>query len=254
MSLVRSGLGELLEAGAARRLRLPARRPGLGASGASSASRGSGRRGRARRAFGAGRRRDAFGRRRRSRRAGSCRCRTRGLGAAGAGRRRGTRLGRAGGSGRAGERREGVPFGLEAGSAERPAQLGRRGGFLFGGEGVGGRGAGVDGPAGAALGGPVPAEVVDGLVEVVGDDVDGAALAGPAHRDVGEFPAAAVLEAVGDVDGGALGPVDGDGVAVVEPVERPSPPGRRRGGGRRPCGREGGRELGQCVRRRPVRW
>ena len=37
---------------------------------------------------------------------------------------------------------------------------------------LGGRGAGVDGPAGSVFGGPVPGEVFDGLVAVVGDDVD----------------------------------------------------------------------------------
>jgi hypothetical protein len=61
------------------------------------------------------------------------------------------------------KRLEGVPFGLETGVAQRPAQLVRGVAFVFGGEGFGGGGAGVDGPAGAALGGPVPAEVVDGL-------------------------------------------------------------------------------------------
>jgi hypothetical protein len=44
---------------------------------------------------------------------------------------------------------------------------------------------------------------------------------GAAHGDVGEFAAAAVFEAVGSVDGGALGAVDSDGVAVREvlPIE-----------------------------------
>jgi len=44
------------------------------------------------------------------------------------------------------------------------------------------------------------------------------AFAGAAHGDVGEFPAAAVGEDVGAVNGGALGSVDGDGVRVVEAI------------------------------------
>ncbi|MND08229.1 hypothetical protein D3C83_307130 [compost metagenome] len=48
--------------------------------------------------------------------------------------------------------------------------------------------------------GPVAGDVLDGLVEVVGDDVDGVGLAAAAHGDVGEVPAAAVLKPVGDVD------------------------------------------------------
>jgi hypothetical protein len=69
---------------------------------------------------------------------------------------------------------------------------------------VGGR-PGVDGPAGPAVNGPVAGQVLDGLVGVVGDDVDGVGLPGPAHGDVGEGAAAAVFEAVGDVDGGREG-------------------------------------------------
>lgn len=70
---------------------------------------------------------------------------------------------------------------------------------VFDGEGLVGGRAGVDGPPGAAVDGPVPGEVFDGLVDAVGDDVDGAALPGAAHGHVGELPSAAVLEAVGDV-------------------------------------------------------
>ena len=52
------------------------------------------------------------------------------------------------------------------------------------------------------------------MVDVVGDDPGVGAVAGAAHGHVGELAAAAVFEAVGDVDGGALSAVDGDGVAV----------------------------------------
>src|SRR5262245_26737131 len=48
----------------------------------------------------------------------------------------------------------------------------------------------VDGPGLTPLAAPVPAEVFDGLVDVVSDDVDVGVLAGPAHADVAEFPAA----------------------------------------------------------------
>jgi hypothetical protein len=75
---------------------------------------------------------------------------------------------------------------LEAGEAEGFSD--RRGGGLaaFDIEGFGGGGAGVDGPAGPTIHGPLPSQVFDGLVEVVGDDVDGVGLAGPADGDVGE--------------------------------------------------------------------
>ena len=50
---------------------------------------------------------------------------------------------------------DGVPFGLEAGVAEGGADPGGGLVVVFDGEGVGGGGAGVDGPAGAAVDGPV---------------------------------------------------------------------------------------------------
>ena len=95
---------------------------------------------------------------------------------------------------------DGSPFGFEAGVAEGGSHPGGGSVVVFDGEGFGGGGAGVDGPAGPVVDGPVPGEVFDGLVEVVGDDVDGVALPAAAHGDVGEFAAAAVFEAVGDVD------------------------------------------------------
>ena len=59
-------------------------------------------------------------------------------------------------------------------------------------------------------------EVVEGLVKVVGDGVDGGSVAGAGEGDVGEFSAAAFGEVVGAVAGGALGAVNREGVAVVE--------------------------------------
>lgn len=71
-------------------------------------------------------------------------------------------------------------------------------------------------PSLRAVGSPVEGEVVLELGEVVGDGVEGGAVAGSAQGDVGEFSAAAGGKDVGAVVGGALGSVDGDGVAVVE--------------------------------------
>ena len=68
------------------------------------------------------------------------------------------------------------------------------------------------------VGSPLHREVFDGLVEVVGDDVDVAGVAGAAHRDVGQLSPAAVGEDVGAVDGRSLHSVDRDGVGVVEAV------------------------------------
>ena len=69
---------------------------------------------------------------------------------------------------------------------------------------VGGGGAGVDGPDLAALGVPVPDQVLGRLAGIVGDEMDVTGVAGSAHPDIAEFSAAAVGEHVGDVDGGAL--------------------------------------------------
>src|SRR5207302_5315670 len=64
----------------------------------------------------------------------------------------------------------------------------------------------------------VAGEVLDGLVQVVGDDVDSVGFAGPAHRDVCKRAATAVFESVRDIDGRGLRAVDGDGVPVGEAV------------------------------------
>lgn len=63
---------------------------------------------------------------------------------------------------------------------------------------------------------PLAVEVLDGLVEVVGDALDGGGVSGSGEGDVGEFSAAAVEVDVGPVHGGALGAVDGGGIGVVE--------------------------------------
>ena len=80
----------------------------------------------------------------------------------------------------------------------------------------GGGEVGVEGPALPAVVAPVALEVLDGLVEVVGDAVDRGLVCGSGEGDVGEFSSAAVEVDVGSVDGGALGAVDGGGVGVVE--------------------------------------
>ncbi len=67
-----------------------------------------------------------------------------------------------------------------------------------------------------ALGGPVVGDLLDGLVEVVGDGVDGRAVAGAGEGDIGKLSAAAFGQDVGAVGGGALFAVDSEGVAVVE--------------------------------------
>src|SRR5690606_28554058 len=88
----------------------------------------------------------------------------------------------------------------------------RRAGGLPGGGGE----VGVEGPALPAVVAPVAVEVLDGLVEVVGDAVDGGGVAGSGQGAVGEFSAAAVEVDVGPVDGGALDPVDGGRIRVLE--------------------------------------
>lgn len=54
------------------------------------------------------------------------------------------------------------------------------------------------------------------MTEVVGRDVDGGLIAGSAQRYIGELSAATRSEDVSAVIGGALSPVDSEGVAVVE--------------------------------------
>ena len=68
----------------------------------------------------------------------------------------------------------------------------------------------------AALLVPGPRQPLGGLARVGGGDIDVAGGAGAAHGHVGEFSSAAVVEDVGDVHGGALTAVGGDGVPVAE--------------------------------------
>lgn len=76
----------------------------------------------------------------------------------------------------------------------------------------------VGDPALLVLDAPVDAEVVDRLSEVLGGGVDGRVVAGAAEGDVGELSAAPGGEDVGALEGGALGSVDREGIAVVEVV------------------------------------
>ena len=62
------------------------------------------------------------------------------------------------------------------------------------------RDAGIDGPAGALLAPPFPAQLLAGMVEAVGDDVDGVAGTAAAHGHVPQSAAATVLVTVGDID------------------------------------------------------
>ncbi len=113
-----------------------------------------------------------------------------------------------------------------AGDGGLGVEEGGEAGLLVGGErlealpGEGGRvgQGGVEGPGGGALGGPVPAQVVDGLGQIVGDGPHVGGLAGPAHGHVGQFPAAAVGEEVGPLGGRSLAAMDGGGVPVAETV------------------------------------
>ena len=59
-------------------------------------------------------------------------------------------------------------------------------------------------PRWGCAGGPVPAQVLDGLGQIVGDGPYVGGLAGPGHGHVGEFPAAAVGEEVGPLGGRPL--------------------------------------------------
>ncbi len=83
---------------------------------------------------------------------------------------------------------------------------------------VDGRCVDVEYPALAPVGRPLDGQVLDGLLEVVGSDVDVAGVAGAAHGDVGEFSAAPVGEDVSAVNGCPLHAVDRYGVGVVEAV------------------------------------
>ena len=76
----------------------------------------------------------------------------------------------------------------------------------------------VQRPGLAALLLPGPGQPLGRLRRVGRDDVDVALVACPAHGHVGQFTATAVLEGVGDVHGGTLGPMGRDGVSVPELV------------------------------------
>jgi hypothetical protein len=83
---------------------------------------------------------------------------------------------------------------------------------------IGGEVSLVADPLLAALLVPGPGQARSGLELVRCSEVDVAGVAGPAHGHIGELASAAVLEEMGDVDGGALGPMGGDGVAVGQTV------------------------------------
>ena len=66
--------------------------------------------------------------------------------------------------------------------------------------------------------GPVPAQILDCLADVVGHNVDLGGGPRTAHGDVPELSAAAVSEQVGGVEGGPLAAVDRRRVTVGEAV------------------------------------
>ena len=74
------------------------------------------------------------------------------------------------------------------------------------------------GPVLAPLLAPGPGQAAGGLTDVGGDHVHVALASGPAHGHVGQLPAAAVFQGVGDVHGLALGPVSGDAVSMSQLV------------------------------------
>jgi hypothetical protein len=65
---------------------------------------------------------------------------------------------------------------------------------------------------------PGPVEALGGFGEIRSGGVDVAGVPGATHGHIGELPAAAVVEDVGDFDRRALGAMSGDGVAVGEAV------------------------------------
>ncbi len=94
------------------------------------------------------------------------------------------------------------------------------------------RGASVDGPGLAPFAAPIPAEILDSLIEVVSDSVNVGRFSGAAHGDVAEFSAAAVgIEASG-VEGGPLASMNRCGVSVGDLVRAAyffvPPPGSER--------------------------
>jgi hypothetical protein len=116
---------------------------------------------------------------------------------------------------------QGGPLGLEPGPAEHGSQPPRTllvGFYLEGMAPVSFRCAGVDGPGLSLLPAPVPGEVFDGLVRVVGDGVNVGGVSGSAHGDVSELSPAAVGEEMGGIEGGALASMDGRGVSQGELV------------------------------------
>jgi hypothetical protein len=78
------------------------------------------------------------------------------------------------------------------------------------------RSAGVDRPGLAPFPAPVPGEIFDGLVDIVGDGVNLGGLSGSAYGDVAELSAAAVCVEVGGVERGALAAMNCRGVPVRE--------------------------------------
>jgi hypothetical protein len=88
--------------------------------------------------------------------------------------------------------------------------LGTKRGETLGGSGL------ISGPLLSVLVIPGPSEALGGLSEVRRGGVDVAGVSGAAHGHIGELPATAVVEDVGDFDRRSLGAVSGDGVAVGE--------------------------------------
>jgi hypothetical protein len=76
--------------------------------------------------------------------------------------------------------------------------------------------AGVDRPSLSPLAAPVPREIFDGLVDVVGDGVNLGGLSRSAHSDVAELSTASVGVEVGGVEGSALAAMNSRGVTVRE--------------------------------------
>ena len=74
--------------------------------------------------------------------------------------------------------------------------------------------AGVEGPGGCAPGRPVPAQVIGGLADVVGNDPGMGGFPGPAHGHIGQLSSPAVGEEVSPCSRRTLGTVDRCGVPV----------------------------------------
>lgn len=78
----------------------------------------------------------------------------------------------------------------------------------------------VEHPPLTSLGPPLAGEVDEGLVEILGDNVDVCRFTSTAHGNVSEFPATAVGKEVCTIDCCPLHAVDGDRVGVVEVIAR----------------------------------